>query len=77
MSRANKGKTNPLQLMKMRETYLKASTAKLRDLNDKISALEAEVGPFVEKVHQLDKLYCCLHKEQRRFDRILNLLENN
>ena len=77
MSRSNKGKTNPLQLMKAREMYLRDSEAKLRDLNDKISALEEDVGPFITKVHELDRLYCYLHKEQRRYDRILNLLENN
>lgn len=73
MSRANRGRTNTLQLMRMREVYLKDSAAKLRDLNDKISALEAEVGPYIEKVHALDKLYCCLHKEQRRYDKLLKL----
>lgn len=74
MSRANKGKTNPLQLMKMRELYLKDSVEKLRDLNDKISALEAEAGPFIGKVHALDNLYCALHKEQRRCDRLLKMI---
>ena len=62
------------QLTRMRKKYLQDSTNKLRKLNDKITALEAEVRPFMEKVHQLDKLYCCLHKEQRRFDKLRELL---
>lgn len=76
MSRIREGKTSTSQLMRMRNRYLEDSVDKLKDFNDKISALEAEVGPYVEKVRQLEKLYNCLRKEQRRYDKLLKLIEN-
>lgn len=75
MSRIREGKTDTAQLTRMRNKYLKDSVDKLKDFNDKISALEAEVGPYVEKVRQLEKLYNCLRKEQKRYDKLLDLVK--
>lgn len=76
MSRIREGKTGTAQLTRMRNKYLKDSVDKLRDFNDKISTLEAEVGPYIDKVKQLEKLYNCLRKEQKRYDKLLKLIEN-
>lgn len=75
MSRVVQGKTSTSQLTRMRNKYLKDSVDKLKNFNDKISALEAEVGPYVEKVRQLEKLYNCLRKEQKRYDKLLDLVK--
>lgn len=77
MSRIREGRTDTAQLTRMRNKYLKDSVDKLKDFNDKISALEAEIGPqVIEKVRQLEKLYNCLRKEQKRYDKLLKLIEN-
>ena len=75
MSRVVQGKTSTSQLTRMRNKYLKDSVDKLKDFNDKIPALEAEVGPYVEKVRQLEKLYNCLRKEQKRYNKLLDLVK--
>ena len=75
MSRIREGKTDTAQLTRMRNKYLKDSVDKLKDFNDKISALEAEVGPYVDKVRQLEKLYNCLRKEQKRYNKLLDLVK--
>lgn len=75
MSRIREGKTGAAQLTRMRNKYLKDSVDKLKDFNDKVSALEAEVGPYVEKVRQLEKLYNCLRKEQKRYNKLLDLVK--
>lgn len=77
MSRVREGKTDIQQLMRMRTKYLKDSVDKLKDFNDKISALEAEVGPYVEKVRQLEKLYNCLRKEKNRYHKLCEIIRTN
>ena len=74
MSRINRGKTSLYQLNYMRNKYLKDSEDKMKGFNDRISILEAEVGPYVDKVRELEHYYICLRKEQRRYNRLRNLL---
>lgn len=73
MPAINKGYTESKQLYRMRDKYLIDAGNKLRDVEKEIEDLEAEVGPFVDKVRYLDLLYCKLHRLQKRYDRLLAL----
>ena len=76
MPAINKGYTESKQLNRMRDRYLVDAGNKLRDVEREIEELEAEVGPFVDKVRYLDLLYCKLHRLQKRYDKLLILTKD-
>lgn len=73
MPAINRGLTEGKQLNRMRDKYLVDAGNKLRDVEREIEELEAEVGPFVDKVKYLDLLHCKLHRLQKRYDKLLAL----
>lgn len=73
MPAINKGYTEDKQLNRMRDKYLVDASNKLRDVEREVEELEAEVGPFVDKVKYLDLLYCKLRRLQKRYDKLLAL----
>lgn len=75
MPMINRGITESKQLNRMRDKYLVDAGNKLRDVEREIEELEAEVGPFVDKVRYLDLLYCKLHRLQKRYTKLLTLIQ--